>query len=229
MEKQKAKLILLTLMVLFGLFMLWATSKVPLPKNANMKGHMVNIDLSEGATDEREKKESLFVVPDNFKPGVSEATIDFYFKFPEGTPYIGNDTPLPPDQIRVVIKHRAKTEGRSEYSLRHTQPKDGLLKNVPYFVESKDGMEIYQYDYGKVGERSIGTYFNFVAEDGKYILVDDPGNWSRDYVINRKLSPHIEITYLLPKPLVRDSKHFVEDVTIADNVVLKLVQSFQSK
>ncbi|HUW25980.1 MAG TPA: hypothetical protein VMW07_05585 [Gallionella sp.] len=216
------------LAILFGLFMFWATSDIPLPNNAKKEGSMIHIDLSDGATDEREIKESLFIVPDKFKPRVSEGVIAIYIKFPNGTPYTGNDFPLPPDQVRVVIKHRAKSEGRSEYSLRHTQPKDGLLKNVPYFVESKDGLEIYQYDYGSKS-KTIGTYFNFVAKDGNNILVDDPGDWSRDYIIDRKLSPHIEITYLLPRLLVRDSKHFVEDVTIADNVVLKLVQSFQFK
>ncbi|HUW25982.1 MAG TPA: hypothetical protein VMW07_05595 [Gallionella sp.] len=211
--------------VLFGLFMYWATSDIPLPNNAKKEGSMIHIDLSDGATDEREIKESLFVVPDKFKPRVSEGSFAFYFKLPDGTPYSGDDSPQPPDQVRVVVSHHAKAF-KSEYTLRNTQPKGGSLFATPWFVESKDGLEIYQF---KINATAIGTYFNFVAKDGSNILALDAGSWSWKYEINRKLSPHIEITYLLPKPLVRDSKHFVEDVTVADNVILKLVQSFQSK
>lgn len=216
-----------SLAVLFGLFMNWATSDIPLPKNAKMEGNMIHIDISEEATNEAEKKEALFIVPDKFKPRVSEGAIAFYFKFPDGTPYTGNESPIPLDSVRVVVKHHAKTTALlSEYVLRHTQPKGGALFATPWFVERKDRLEIYQY---KINATAIGTYFNFVATDGSNILADDPGDWSRDYEINKKLSPHIELTYLLSKKLIRDPTHFVEDVTAVDNVVLKLVQSFQSK
>jgi len=85
---------------------------------------------------------------------------------------------------------------------------------------------MYQY---KINATAIGTYFKFVATDGSNILADDAGDWARAYEINRKLSPHIELNYLLSKKLVRDSKHFIEDVTAVDNAVLKLAKSFQSK
>lgn len=218
------------LAVLFGLFMFWAMSDIPLPKNAKKEGNMIHIDISEDAADEIEKKEGLFVVPESFNPRVFESGFAFYFKFPDGTPYTGNDFPLPRDQIRVVITHHKKTSALpSEYILRETQPKGGLLKQIPYLVDSKDGVEIYQYDYGRAGERSIGSYFKFVTKEGSNILVGDAGDWSRDYEINRKLSPHVALFSMPPKNLVRDSKHFIEDVTAVDYAVVKLVQSFQPK
>lgn len=215
------------LAILFGIFMAWATRDIPLPSNAKKVGDMIYIDLSDGATNEAERKESLFVVPEKFKPKVSEGVIAIHFKFPDGTPYTGSDSPIPSDSIRLVIKHHAKPEALlSEHILRHTQPKGGALFATPWFVESKNGVAIYQF---KINATAIGTYFNFVAKDGASILVEDPGNWSRNYEINRKLSSHIELTYLVGKPLIRDSKHFIEDLTAIDNAVLKLVQSFQPK
>lgn len=215
------------LAVLFGLFMFWATRDIPLPNNARKEGGMIYIDISDGATDEAEKKEALFIVPDKFKPKVSEGAIAFNFKFPDATPYTGNESPVPLDSVRVVIEHHAKIEAaRSSYILRQTQPKDGPLFAIPWFVENKDGLEIYKY---KISATAIGTYFKFVATDGSNILAGDAGDWARAYETNRKLSSHIELIYLVPKPLIRDPKHFVEDVTAVDNAVLKLVQSFQSK
>jgi hypothetical protein len=223
------KTILAFLLVLFGLFIYWAASDIPLPKNAKKIGDKIYIDISEGATDETERKEAMFVVPESFNPRVFESGFAFYFKYPGGVPYTGNDFPLPRDQIRVVVEHHAKISALpSEYILREIQPREGLLKNVPYFVEKKDGMEIYQYDYGRTGETNIGTYFKFVAADGSNLVVGDAAVWSRDYEINRKLSLHIELYSMPPKNLVRDSKHFIEDITAIDNTVLKLVQSFQS-
>lgn len=214
-----------SLVVLFGLFMFWATRDIPLPKNARAERDIINIDLSNGATNEAEKKETLFVVPAKFKPKVSEGAIAFHFKFPEGTPYSGNDSPIPRDSIRVVIKHHAKIEAAlSTYILRNIQPIGGPLFAVPWFVERKDGVEIYQY---KINASAMGTYFNFVAKDGNNILADDPGSWSRNYEISRKLSPHIELTFLVGKSLIRDSEHFIEDVSAVDKAVVNLVRSFQ--
>lgn len=218
------------LVTLSGLFLFWAARDIPLPDNAKKEGGMIYIDISEGATGETEKKEALFVVPEKFTPKVSEGLFTFNFKFPVATPYTGNESPVPLDSVRVVVGHKVKAESmRSKYILLHLQPKNGLLKHVPYLVESKDGVEIYEYDYGRAGEQNIGTYFKFVATDGNNVLAQDSGDWSHAYQVDRKLSSHIELTYMLPKPLVRDSKHFVEDVTAVDNAVLKLVQSFQSK
>lgn len=215
------------LVIFFGLFMYWPAQDIPLPKNAKKEGNVIHIDLSDGATNEAERKEASFAVPEKFKPRVSESGFAFYFKFPDGSPYSGNDFPLPPDQIRVVVRHHARLEAsRSNYVLQHMQPKDGPLFATPWFVERKDGLEIYQY---KINKTAIGTYFNFIAKDGSNILVDDSGDWSRDYEIDRQFRPHIELTYLVPKPIIRDSKHFIEYASAVDDSVLKLVQTFQSK
>jgi len=215
------------LIILFGLFVFVSTRDIPLPNNEKREGGMIHIDVSEEAINETEKNEALFVVPEKFTPEVFERGFAFNFKFPDGTPYTGNESPVPLDRVRVVVKHHAKIEAaRSSYVLRHTQPKGGTLFATPWFVESKDGVEMYQY---KINATAIGTYFKFVATDGSNILADDAGDWARAYEINRKLSPHIELNYLLSKKLVRDSKHFIEDVTAVDNAVLKLAKSFQSK
>jgi len=215
------------LIILFGLFVFVSTRDIPLPNNAKREGGMIHIDVSEEAINETEKNEALFVVPEKFTPEVFERGFAFNFKFPDGTPYTGNESPVPLDRVRVVVKHHARIEAaRSSYVLRHTQPKGGTLFATPWFVESKDGVEMYQY---KINATAIGTYFKFVATDGSNILADDAGDWARAYEINRKLSPHIELNYLLSKKLVRDSKHFIEDVTAVDNAVLKLAKSFQSK
>lgn len=218
-----------SLAVLFGLFMFWATSDIPLPKNAKKIGDMIYIDISEGSTNEEERREAQFVVPDKFKPRVSESGFAFYFKFPDGTPYTGNDSPPPQDQIRVVIRHHKKSSALPvEYLLRETQLKGGGLKNVPYFVESKNGVEVYQYDYGSNTE-TIGTYYKFSTADGNTMLVGDAGDWSHAYRIHGKLSPHIELLSMPPKNLVRSPQHFIDDLTALDRAVLKLVQSFQAK
>lgn len=217
-----------TLLVLFGMSIYWASREIPLPSNAKKIGDMIHIDISEGATNPTERAQANFVVPEKFKPSVSDSVFAVYIKFPDGTPYSGNDFPLPNDQIRVVVKHYAKAEALpSESLLRRLQIKDGGLKNVPYFVKKKDGVEMYQYDYGS-NKKTIGTYFKFTAADGSKIIADDPGDWSRDYEVNRRVSPHIALIYLPPKNLIR-STHLVEDMTTIDDVVLKLVRSMQSK
>lgn len=222
------KTILAILLVLFGLFMYWATNDIPLPKNAKKVGDKIYIDISEGATNDTGRKEALFVVPEKFRPKVSEGLFTLNFKFPDVTPYTGNETPVPHDRVRVVVRHHAKIEAaRSTYVLLHTQPKNGTLKNVPYLVDSMDGLDIYKYDFGRGGEINIGTYFKFIAADGSTVLAQDAGDWASAYQIDRKLSSHIELTYMLKKSLVRDSKHFIGDVTAVDSAVLKLVQSFQ--
>lgn len=219
-----------SLVILIGLFAYWASREIPLPSNAWKVGDMIHIDISEGATDQIEKAEATFVVPEKFKPRVSDSGFAFYIKFPHSTPYSGNDFPLPRDQVRVVVRHYAKTSALpSKYILRETQPRGGLLKNMPYFVGEKNGMETYQYDYGRAGETNIGTYFRFVTKNGQTILVGDPGDWSRDYEVNRQISSHVGLIYLPPKKLFRDTDHFVEEITAMDNVVVKLVQQFQSK
>lgn len=222
------KTILAILLVLFGLFMYWATNDIPLPKNAKKVGDKIYIDISEGATDETERKEALFVVPEKFKPKVSERAFAFNFKFSDATPYSGNETPVPYDSIRVVVTHYKKvTAIPAESSLRKTQARDGLLKNVPYFVENKDGLEIYQYDYGRAGETTIGTYYRFVTAGGSTMLVGDSGEWSHAYRIHGELSPHIALLSMPSKKLVRYPQYFKEDLIAVDNAVLKLVQSFQ--
>lgn len=219
--------VLASLVILFGSFVFVSTRDIPLPNNAKKVGDMIHIDISEEATSEAEKKEALFIVPERFTPEVFERGFAFNFKFPDGTPYTGNESPVPLDRVRVVVKHHAKIEAaRSSYILRHTQPKGGALFATPWFVESKDGVEMYQY---KIDATAIGTYFKFVATDGSNILAQDAGDWARAYEIDRQLSSHIELTYMLPKHLVRGSKYFIEDITAVDNAVLKLVQSFQSK
>lgn len=219
-----------SLAILFGLFMYWATSDIPLPKNAQKVGDMVYIDISEETTNEAEKREAFFNVPTTFTPIVSEGLFTFNFKFPDATPYTGNETPVPRDRVRVAVRHHAKIEAaRSNYILLRTQPKDGPLKQIPYLVDSRDGLETYKFDYGRAGETNIGTYSKIITKDGSTLLVEDAGNWAKTYRVDRKLSSHIELTYLLQKSLVRDSKYFVEDVIAVDNALLKLVHSFQSK
>jgi hypothetical protein len=220
--------VIITLAAIVGAIMFWATRDIPLPSNAKNQSGMIRIDISDGATDPQEIEESKFSIPAEFKPQVSEGAIAFYFRFPDKTPYSGADSPLPADRIRVVLKHHARPgAARSISALRKTQSRDGLLKSVPYFVEALGKLDIYQFDYGGNGRRTIGTYFNFVAGDGNAILAEDPGGWARSYEINRTLNRHVEITYLLPKPFVRDTQHFIEDVTSVDDVVVELVKSFQ--
>lgn len=215
-----------SLVIFFGFLMFWAARHFPLPSNTRNDGNMIHIDISEGATNEAEKRGASFTVPDKFKPRVSKGAVAFYFKFPEGTPYSGDDFPLPSNQIRVLIEQHAKPEALpSEYILRKTQSKDGPLGSTPWFLESKDGLEIYKYRI----KTSVGTYFKFVNKDNQSILIDDPGDWSSAYVVYRKLSPNIQLTYLFNKHLIRDQKHFIEDIPAIDNAALKLVQSFQTK
>ena len=214
------------LVILLGLLMFRATRDIPLPSNAKKEGNMIHIDLSEGAINEAEKKEALFKVSEKYKPHVTESSFYFYFKYPEGTPYTGYETPVPYNRVRVDLGHSIKPEALlSEYVLRKTQPKDGPL-STPWFLESKDGLNIYKYSYGG---SELGTYFKFVTKEGKNIVIDDPGSWSRVYKVYTKLSSHMELDYLFNKNLVRGPAHFIEDVPLIDKAALKLVQSFQSK
>jgi hypothetical protein len=220
--------IFIPIAILFGLFMFLATRDVPLPNSANKVGKLILIDISEGAKDAKERQESLFLVPERFKPSVFEGGFSFYFKFPDESPYTGNETPIPSDRIRVVVQHHTIIDAaRSIYVLKNPQLKGGT-RNAPYFVEKKDGMAIYKHQYAKEAS-AVSTYYSFAASDGNQVLVEDPYDWSRSYQVDRKISPHIELTYFVSKPLVRDRKHFIEDVTAIEKLVLKLVQSFQGK
>ena len=220
--------IFIPIAILIGLFMFWATRAVPLPQNANKVGNFIHIDISDGAKDEDERKKSLFIVPEKFKPNVFEGGFAFYFKSSDESPYAGNETPIPSDRIRVVVRHYTKVgAARSISVLKNPQLKGGS-RNAPYFVENRDGLEIYKHQYAKE-ESAVSTYYSFTAVDGNRVLVEDPYDWSRSYQVERKISPHIELTYFVSKPLVRDSQHFIEDITAVEKLVLKLVQSFQSK
>lgn len=219
------------LIVFFGLYMYWATSDIPLPKNAKKAGDMIHVDIGGGLTNKTEVNEAVFIVPSTFTPKVAQELFTFNFKFPEATPYTGDEFPIPPDRIRVVVRHHRTIESaRSVYILRHAQTKDGnTKKSTPYLVDSRDGVEIYKYDYGKAGTTTIGTYYKFVANDGNSVLLQDPGSSAKAYQVDRTLSSHIELTYMLQKHLVRDPEHLIEDVTALDNAVLNIVKSFQAK
>lgn len=188
---------------------------------------MIHIDISEGATDQTEKAQALFAVPEKFKPKVSEGAFAFDIKYPDATPYSGNESPVPLDSVRVtVIHHKKKSALPSEYLLREIQPPNGSLYATPWLEETRDGMEVYRY---KIDATAMGIYFKFTAVNTPPLLVADHGDWSHAYTIYRKLDSHMELTYLVLKPLIRDSRYFTQDLAAVDNVVLKLVQSFQSK
>jgi hypothetical protein len=190
---------------------------------------MTYIDISEGSTDEYQKKDLLFVVPDGFKPAVHETGFAFDLKFTDGSPYTGNEMPKPDDQVRVgVLRVREQGRRKSEYTLKRTQPQNGTLKNVPYLVESKAGLEIYQYDYGK-NETTIGTIYSFVTEEGDRVVVEDPGDWAWGYKVARRFTDNIELEYQFSKKQVHDQKSFISDVMRVDNAIVKVVKSFQSK
>jgi hypothetical protein len=215
-----------SLVILFCLFVYWVSREIPLPSNAKKVGDMIHIDISEGATDTVEKAQGTFVVPERFKPSVSDRAFSIYIKYPVAMPYSGNDFPLPKDQVRVALEHHIKASALpSEYLLRKIQPSNGPLFATPWLEATKNGIEVYRY---KIDASAMGTYYKFTANDGGNIVVDDPGDWSRDYIVNRALTPHIALLYLPPKNLIRNT-HFTADITAVDNVVLKLMQTFQTK
>ena len=160
MASKRSKIILYVfggLAIFLALIVYWGTRAIPLPNNAKQEGGMIHIDISEGATDVRLKKELSFVVPEAFNCKVGESGFTFNLKFTDGSSYTGNEMPMPDDKVLVIVS-RVKVPGRtmSEFKLRRIQPKNGALKNVPYLVESKNGLAIYQYDYGS-DKPTIGT------------------------------------------------------------------------
>lgn len=197
--------------------------------NVKHGGGMTYIDISEAPTDEPQKKGLLFVVPDGFKPVVHKTGFVFSLKFTDGSPYTGNEMPKPDDQVRVGVLHVKEPHRRkSEYTLKRTQPQNGTLKNVPSLVKSINGLEIYQYDYGK-NETTIGKIYSFFTEEGDRVVVEDPGDWAWGYKVARRLTDNIELEYQFSKKQVHVQKSFVSDVMRVDNAVVKAVKSFQSK
>lgn len=200
---------------------------IPLPKNAKNVGGMIHIDISDALAGGRPSKDLLFVIPESFKPEVVERAFVFFLKYTDGSPYTGNESPRPNDRVLVIVEHIAPGRSKSEFALRRTQPKNGLLKNVPYFVEDRNGVEVYEYDFGS-NEPTMGSYFSFTSEEGIKVLVQDPGRSSVNYRIYRKLTDNIEINYHCSKNLIHDSKSFISDVMRIDKAVTKAVRSFQS-
>jgi hypothetical protein len=87
---------------------------------------------------------------------------------------------------------------------------------------------MYQYDYGK-DKSSLGTIYSFVTSSEAQIIVDNRGEWSKNYRAFRKLSGYVELDYTASKKQVQSFSSFVSDVTRVDNAIVKTVQSFQSK
>lgn len=197
-----------------------------LPKNAKKVGDTIYVELGRKAAKDSERREGRFAIPASHMPRISEAFIAFYFRFPDGKPYSGDEFPVPTDSIRVVIRPHANAEAaRSIGALRNIQPKDGPQVGIPWLVQRKYDLAIYQY---RINETAKGTYYSIAAKDGSSVLADDPGPWARTYMVYRPLSPHIEISYLPNKSLVRDLEHFAQDMTAIDREVIKQVKRFQS-
>lgn len=222
-----AHFVLVIIVALLGLFLLWAIQDPPLPKKARAKGNAIYIDLGSRSQDGSEANNLRFAVPKAHAPSVTESLFTFYFRYPSGTPYTGNESPVPLDSIRVVVQYRSQGEVmRSRRALSKMQPKDGPLVAVPWFLENKHGLTTYQY---RVDATANGAYYTLSGRDGRTLLADDPGNWTGVYRVDREFGPHIELTYYVSKPLIRDLEHFVEDVTKVDDAVLAKLQSFQVK
>lgn len=199
------------------------------PKNVKHEGGMAYIDISDEATDESLKKELLYVVPDSFNPRVYESGFSVFISSTDGSPLSGNDMPKPVDEVLLSVRYvKGPDQMASVNMLKRTQSNNGPLKNVPSLVERKNGMEIYQYDYGQ-NETTIGKIYSFTTKEGDPIIVDDPGDWSWGYKVARKYTDHIQLRYQFSKKHIHDQKSFIADVMRVDKAVVEVVKSFQTK
>lgn len=228
----KLYVFLVALAVSAGLFFYFATREIPLPKNAVHRNGMYYITLGESVTDEQVRRQASFVVPDRYKVHVSENGIAFYILLPDGTPFIGTNSP-PPNSVNVAIRYHAKANmSRSKYLIKDLQPKEGILNSMPWFVEHKWRMDIYQSRLqgekeSRAAKETIRTHFSFPGVDGDGLVVTDPGDWSWRYEIDRTLNSHVEIRYQVAKSQIRGGIHLVDDILAADKVVIDVVRSFQ--
>jgi len=214
---------------MIGWLVFWVTRPDPLPHNVQRVGNTFHVDVSEGSTDDVVKKNCLFVVPKAFNPKFSIESFMFNLRLPDGVPLMVNELSEGDEVVWAVVSYiKLPSQGMAAFELSKVQPKDGGLKNVPFLVESRNGLDMYQYDYGK-DQLSIGTMYSFVMSSGTRVLVKDPGKWAADYIVYRKLTDSVELKYLFSKKQVQSLSSFVSDVTRVDNVVIKTLQSFQSK
>jgi hypothetical protein len=220
---------LIVTVFMIGWLIFWATRPEPLPHNVQRVGNALRVDVCEGATDDVVKKNCLFVIPEAFHPKFVTDSFIFNLKLPDGSPLSEKESTVGDDIVMVAVSYiRPPSLGFTGYLLKRLQPKDGGLKNVPFLVESRNGLDIYQYDYGQ-GQSSMGTIYSFVTPSKAQIIVDNRGEWSKNYRAFRKLSGYVELDYTASKKQDQSFSSFVSDVTRVDNAIVKTVQSFQSK
>jgi len=182
---------------------------------------LIEIDLSLKEDLPSNGGQTKFFVPVEYDPALVSSLFEFYFRYPSQTPYPESRKIVPQqDMVRVVVERADRKYMRSEHALDEVNSKNNF-KSKPRFIERRNGMDIYQYDYGSKTS-VIGTKMVYRDHAGYPVVIEDPGAWSVMYRVYRAYNDHIELDYQIHKGLGTDFK-------AVDQAVLEVVKNFQPK
>lgn len=109
------------------------------------------------------------------------------------------------DDIYIYIELSEGKAGRTEFRIANAiDDYDPQRPSAEYRAGRQGAYDIYHAYVGRREPRTQTTTYVFKAQDGKFVGVEDPGDWSVKFNADRKIGDTLHITYLIAKPIGRD-------------------------
>lgn len=119
--------------------------------------------------------------------------------YPEMAPIRLNG--YPQDNVIKIYVSLSSKQGLANYFVSGALPKfDPQRPGRQYYFGTQGIYTIYRQSVSTVSEERVNI-FVFKGEDGAVVMVEDPGSWSGSYKADRKIGNHMQLKYLIPKPL----------------------------
>lgn len=132
-----------------------------------------------------------------------------------------------PDEIYIFVELSADSGGRTEFRIRNAiNDYDPNRPSAEYRAGREGTYDIYHTHIGEQEPRTQTTTYVFKAQDGKFVGVEDPGDWSVKFNADRKIGDTLHIRYLIAKPIGRD---FIQIDQIVTNFLRNHIKSMSNK
>jgi hypothetical protein len=157
---------------------------------------------------------AVFAMPASYKARrATDNLLKFTIKYPSME--AANPDAIPePDTISFYIQvfdGLGSTEYMVSKSSDHFDP---AYPGQYYHAGTENFYELYRHIRGRGASQTEITTRVFKAEDGSLVGIEDPGEWSVCYEVERKIKPNLHIKYLIAKPLGNDFIQIDKAVTI---------------
>lgn len=137
--------------------------------------------------------------------------ITIHVEYPDFKPNYPKDSYSMDKALRILLDAESEAgKGGVENFLKHVKG-EGCDSDVNCYAELVEKTE--QYEIFKDAHAGKSKYYYFKAYDGKFILLEDSGDWSMKYHVKRNIDGYLHIEYLFPKKLGDDFVKMDKEIT----------------